>query len=72
MYFLTSDLTDLTDVCYTARLQGNQGHQWLKLTLMLAELAARCLTGLSRLTRRTMGGGGAIYGLGLFLETAFV
>lgn len=39
---------------------------------MLAELTARCLTGLSRLTRRTMGGGGAIYGLGLFLETAFV
>ena len=27
----------------------------------LVGLAARCLTGLSRLTRRTMGGGGAAY-----------
>ena len=39
VFSLTTDFADLHGFfCYTARLQGNQGYQWLKLTLMLAEL----------------------------------
>ena len=28
---LSTDFTDLTDLCYTARHQGNQVNQWLKI-----------------------------------------
>ena len=30
---LSTDNHDFTDVCYAARHQGNQGHQWLKINV---------------------------------------
>ena len=32
-FVLSTDEQDLTDVCYTARHQCNQGYQWLKINV---------------------------------------